>query len=79
MKLVGRYRDRGVPFAGGWRHYLRTWRRLLRNNLAKGLRPRPATMLNAAWLRAGAGRLTGQFDGMVRYRVPPYRPPGEAP
>ena len=77
MKLVRRYRDRGVPFAGGWRYYLRTWRRLLRNNLRKGLRPRPATMLNAAWLRAGAGRLSGQLDGMVRYRVPPYRPRGE--
>jgi cellulose synthase/poly-beta-1,6-N-acetylglucosamine synthase-like glycosyltransferase len=73
MKLVGRYRDRGVDFAGGWRHYLGTWRRLLRRHLLKGLRPGPETMLNAAWLRAGAGRLSGQLAGMLRYRVPPYR------
>ena len=73
MKLVSRYRDRGVAFAGGWRHYLRTWRRLLRHHLRKGLRPAPETMLNAAWLRAGAGRLCGQLAGMLRYRVPPYR------
>jgi cellulose synthase/poly-beta-1,6-N-acetylglucosamine synthase-like glycosyltransferase len=73
MKLVSRYRDQGVNFAGGWRHYLGTWRRLLRHNLAKGLRPAPETMPNAAWLRSGAGRLAGQFAGMLRYRVPPYR------
>ena len=35
----------------------RTWRRVLRHHLRKGLRPAPETMLNAAWLRAGAGRL----------------------
>jgi cellulose synthase/poly-beta-1,6-N-acetylglucosamine synthase-like glycosyltransferase len=73
MKLVSRYRNRGVDFAGGWRHYLATWRRLLRHNLMKGLRPAPETMPNAAWLRAGAGRLSGQLAGMLRYRVPPYR------
>ena len=78
MKLVSRYRDRGVPFAGGWRHYLAAWRRLLHHHLRKGLRPGPDTMLNAAWLRAGAGRLSGQFAGMLRYRVPPYRPEGPA-
>ena len=76
MKLVGRHRDRGVPFAGGWRHYAATWRRLLRNHLRKGLRPAPETMLSAARLRAGAGRLSGQLAGALRYRVPPYRPPG---
>jgi GT2 family glycosyltransferase len=74
MKLVARYRDR-VDFAGGWWPHLRAWRRLLRHHLRKGLRPRPETMLNAAWLRAGAGRLSGQLTGMLRYRVPPYRPP----
>jgi glycosyltransferase involved in cell wall biosynthesis len=74
MKLVSRYRDRGVPFEGGWRHYAATWKRLLRNHLRKGLRPDPETMLNAAWLRAGAGRLSGQLAGMLHYRVPPYRP-----
>ena len=73
MKLVSRYRDRGVAFAGGWRHYLRTWRRVLRHHLRKGLRPAPETMLNAAWLRAGAGRLSGQLAGMLRYCVRPYR------
>jgi GT2 family glycosyltransferase len=78
MKLVARHRGRGVPFAGGWRHYLRAWRRLLRNHLRQGLRPRPETMLNAAWLRAGAGRLSGQLAGALRYRVPPYRPPDGA-
>jgi GT2 family glycosyltransferase len=72
MSLVDRYRDR-VEFAGGWRHYLATWRRVLRHHLLKGLRPRPETMLNAAWLRSGAGRLSGQLAGMLRYRVPPYR------
>jgi glycosyltransferase involved in cell wall biosynthesis len=75
MKLVSRYRDRGVDFAGGWQRYLGTWRKLLRHNLRKGLRPSPDTMLNAAWLRAGAGRLCGQLAGMLRYRVPPYGPP----
>jgi glycosyltransferase involved in cell wall biosynthesis len=73
MKLVSRYRDRGVDFDGGWRNYLKTWRRLLRNHLRKGLRPAPETMPNAALLRSGAGRLSGQFAGMLRYRVPPYR------
>jgi len=76
MKLVARHRDRGVPFAGGWRHHAATWRRLLRTHLRKGLRPRPETMLSAARLRAGAGRLSGQLAGALRYRVPPYRPPG---
>lgn len=79
MKIVARYRDHGVPFSGGWRHYARAWRRLLRSHLRKGLRPRPETMINAAWLRAGAGRLSGQFAGMLRYRVPPYCPPATLP
>jgi cellulose synthase/poly-beta-1,6-N-acetylglucosamine synthase-like glycosyltransferase len=73
MKLVSRYRGQGVDFAGGWRSYLGTWRRLLRHHLRKGLRPRPEAMPNAAWLRAGAGRLSGQLAGMLRHRVPPYR------
>jgi GT2 family glycosyltransferase len=73
MKLVSRYRDQGVDFAGGWPSYLGTWRRLLRHHLRQGLRPRPEAMPNAAWLRAGAGRLSGQLAGMLRYRVPPYR------
>jgi cellulose synthase/poly-beta-1,6-N-acetylglucosamine synthase-like glycosyltransferase len=77
MKLVSRYRDCGVAFAGGWRHYLRTWWKVLRNHLRKGLRPRPDTMLNAVWLRSGTGRLSGQLAGMLRYRVPPYRPPAD--
>ena len=74
MKLVRRYRDRGICFAGGWRHYLRNWHRLLHHHFRKGLRPAPDTMLSAAWLRAGAGRLSGQFVGMLRYRVRPYVP-----
>ena len=78
MKLVSRYRDQGIAFAGGWQTYFRTWRRLLHHNLRSGLRPLPETMVNAAWLRAGAGRLTGQLAGMLRYRVPPYGPPGDA-
>ena len=73
MKLVSRYRQHGVAFAGGWRHYLRTWRRLLRHCLANGLQPGPQTMSNAGWARARAGRLAGQLAGMLRYRVPPYR------
>ncbi len=72
MKLVSRCRDR-IDFAGGWREYLRSWRRLLRYNLRTGLRPQPETMLNAAWLRLGLGRLAGQFTGMLRYRLPPFR------
>lgn len=73
MKIVSRYRDQGVAFDGGWRHYLASWRRLLRHHLRKGLRPQPETMLNAAWLRSGAGRLSGQLVGILRDRVPPYR------
>ena len=73
MKLVSRYRDRGIAFDGGWRNYLGNWRRLLRRHLANGLRPGPETMSNAAWLRTGAGRLCGQLAGMLRHRVPPYR------
>ena len=72
MKLVARCRNQ-IDFAGGWRDYLGAWRLLLRHHLRKGLRPRPETMLNAAWLRSGAGRLAGKFAGMLRYRVPPYR------
>ncbi len=72
MKLVSRFRDR-VDFAGGWREYLRSWRRLLRHNLRTGLRPQPETMIKAAWLRSGLGRLAGQFTGMLRYRLPPFR------
>ena len=75
MKLVDRYRDQGVVFTGGWRYFARSWRRVLRNHLRKGLRPAPATMLNAAWLRSGSGRLAGNLLGMIHYRVPPYRPP----
>lgn len=78
MKLVARYRDR-VAFAGGWRHYLGRWRQLLRYHLARGLRPRPEHFMSAVWLRSGAGRLTGQLIGMVRYGVPPYRPLGAPP
>jgi len=77
MKLVSRYRDRGIAFAGGWRSYFRSWRRLLHNHLRPGLRPAPETMLSAARLRAGAGRHLGQLAGMLRYRVPPYGPPGD--
>ena len=40
---------------------------------AQGPAAGPETMPNAAWLRAGAGRLSGQLAGMLRYRVPPYR------
>jgi cellulose synthase/poly-beta-1,6-N-acetylglucosamine synthase-like glycosyltransferase len=78
MKLVSRYRDRGVAFAGGWRRYLGGWRRLLHYHLRPGLRPAPETMLSAAWLRAGVGRHLGQLAGMLRYRVPPYGPPAAA-
>jgi glycosyltransferase involved in cell wall biosynthesis len=76
MNLVSRHRDL-VCFAGGWRHYLRSWRRVLRYHLRRGLRPTPETMLSAAWLRTGTGRLSGQLAGILRFRVPPYRPPGE--
>jgi glycosyltransferase involved in cell wall biosynthesis len=76
MKLVDRYRDL-VCFAGGWSHYLRSWRRLLRRHLRSGLYPTPETMLSAAWLRTGTGRLGGQLAAIVRFRVPPYCPPGE--
>ena len=79
MKLVSRYRDRGIAFAGGWRSYFRSWRRLLHHHLRPGLRPAPETMLSAARLRAGAGRHLGQLAGMLRYRVPPYGPPAAAP
>jgi len=72
VKLASRFRDR-IDFAGGWREYATTWRRLLRCHLRQGLRPRPETMLSAAWLRSGTGRLAGQFAGMLRYRLPPYR------
>lgn len=72
IKLASRVRDR-IDFAGGWRDYLRSWRRLLRYHLRAGLRPRPETMLSAAWLRSGVGRLSGQLTGMLRYRMPPYR------
>jgi cellulose synthase/poly-beta-1,6-N-acetylglucosamine synthase-like glycosyltransferase len=75
MKLVARHRDRGVPFRGGGRHFLHSWWRVLRTNLRKGLRPTPETMVNAARLRNRVGRLSGNFAGMLRYRVPPYRPP----
>ena len=77
MKLVSRYRDFG-SFAGGWWHYLRSWRRVLHNHLRKGLRPTPTTMRNAAWLRSEGGRLSGQLAGILRYRVPPDCPPREA-
>jgi len=79
MKLVRRYRDRGISFAGGWQNYFRSWRRLLHHHLRRGFRPRPDTMLSAARLRAGAGRLSGQLAGMLRYRVPPYGPVPEDP
>jgi glycosyltransferase involved in cell wall biosynthesis len=72
MKLVHRCRAH-VDFAGGWREYVRSWQRLIRHHLRPGLRPRPETMLSAAWLRAGIGRLAGQFTGMLRHRLPPYR------
>jgi glycosyltransferase involved in cell wall biosynthesis len=77
MRVVARYRGAGVPFAGGWRRYLAAWRRLLGNHLRKGLVPRPATMLNAARLRMGSGRLAGQLVGMLRHRVPPWGPAPE--
>lgn len=70
MKLVGRYRDR-VPFSGGWLNYSRSWWRLMRKHLRRGLIPRSHGMVNAALLREGAGRLSGQFAGMIRCRVPP--------
>lgn len=79
MRLVSRYRDQGVSFAGGWRRYLRSWEQVLRHHLRKGLRPAPATMLNAAWLRSGAGRLTGNLVGMIRYRTAPYGRPAPKP
>ena len=79
MKLVSRYRHRGIGFAGGWRNYLRSWRLLLHHHLRKGLRPRPETMLSAAQLRAGGGRLSGQLAGILRYRVPPYGPSDALP
>lgn len=82
MKLVARYRDR-APFEGGWRYWLGRWRQVLRHHLAAGLRPPADTgapgFMSAVWLRSGTGRLTGQLAGMVRYRVPPYRPLGAPP
>ncbi len=82
MQLVARYRDR-APFEGGWGHYLGRWREVLRHHLRKGLRPPADTdapdFMSAVWLRSGAGRLTGQFVGMLRSGVPPYRPLGGPP
>ncbi len=76
MKLVCRYRDL-VCFTDGWWHYQRSWRRVVRRHLRRGLYPTPETMLTAAWLRTGTGRLGGQLAGILRFRVPPYCPPGE--
>ncbi len=82
MQLVARYRDR-APFEGGWGHYLGRWRQLLRHHLRQGLRPPADTgapgFMSAVWLRSGAGRLSGQFVGMIRHGVPPYRPLGAPP
>jgi glycosyltransferase involved in cell wall biosynthesis len=72
VKLVHLCRDR-VDFAGGLREYVRSWRQVMRYHLRPGLRPRPETMLSAAWLRSGVGRLSGQLAGMLRHRLPPYR------
>lgn len=72
VKLVDRCRDR-AEFAGGCREYARSWRQVMRHHLRPGLRPRPETMLSAAWLRSGVGRLAGQLAGMLRHRLPPYR------
>lgn len=73
MKLVARYRNHGVPFAGGISSFLHQWWRVLRSNLRRGLRPTHATMVDAARLRNRTGRLTGNLMSMLQHRVWPYR------